>query len=65
MKKKLLQNVIELNKKQPRNKGLTVKVTQENYNKIKIFCKENNCKIGEILNFKILELIKEIDKYNK
>lgn len=63
MNKKSLIEIIKEDDRKPKIKGITIKMTEENYNKIKFFCKENNCKMSKILNIKINELIEEIEKY--
>ena len=43
-------------------KGITIKLTNKNYELIKLFCKENNFKMSDVLNIKIYEIIKEIEE---
>lgn len=50
----------KISKKEPRNKGLTIKVTNSEYEKIIKFCRKNNIKISELLRIKIEEILSQI-----
>lgn len=51
----------KISKKEPRNKGVTIKVTNSEYEKITKFCRKNNIKISELLRIKIEEILSKIN----
>jgi 16S rRNA U516 pseudouridylate synthase RsuA-like enzyme len=62
MKKKIIEKLQEIKReKEPKNKGVTIKLKQSEYEKIKKFCEENNIRISDLIGIKIKEVIEEID----
>lgn len=64
MKDSLIDKIKKNIKQEPKIKGITVKLSNKDYNLIKNFSKENNFKMSDILNIKIYEIIEEIEEYN-
>lgn len=64
MKNAFINRINNSLKKDPKVKGITIKLSKSDYDLIKLFCKENNYKMSDILNIKICEIIEEIKKYN-
>ena len=64
MKDALIDKIKKNIKQEPKIKGITIKLSNKDYNLIKNFSKENNFKMSDILNIKIYEIIEEIEEYN-
>jgi hypothetical protein len=64
MKDSFINKINKNIKKEPKIKGITIKLSNKDYDLIKNFSKENNFKMSEIIFFKICEIIKEIEEYN-
>ncbi len=64
MKSSFINKINNSLKKDPKVKGIKIKLSKSDYDLIKLFCKENNYKMSDILNIKICEIIEEIKKYN-
>lgn len=53
MKDSLIDKIKKNINQEPKIKGITIKLTNKNYELIKLFCKENNFKMSDVLNIKI------------
>lgn len=49
-----------INKQEPKNKGITIKMTNSDYTKIKNWCNQNRVKMSDLLNIKIKEILELI-----
>ena len=56
------EKLIIEDRREPKNKSVTIKVTERDYKIIKDYCIKNKYKISTLLNLRIKELIKLIQE---